>query len=60
MPDRQAHRSNAASPPQALLPMPVFALPVDASEDQSGLAKIQKWLELGDAALMTPHARKTT
>jgi hypothetical protein len=40
--------------------MPVFALPVDASEDQSGLAKIQKWLELGDAALMTPHARKTT
>jgi hypothetical protein len=60
MQNRQSRRNeNVASPPQAILPKPVFALPVDASEEQSGSAKIHKWLELADIALAIPERRKT-
>lgn len=37
---------------------PVFALPSDATEERTGLARIEKWLDLADAA-MASRRRKT-
>lgn len=48
----------AGGRPSSTLGKPVLALPGDAAEDRSGLAQIERWLELADAALATPAGRK--
>lgn len=61
MPDAKGpeRKDHVAGGPQSTLAKPVFALPGDVTEERSGLARIERWLDLADTALAIAPRRKT-
>jgi len=60
VPTRQAQRNNEKNPiRQVLSPQPFFTFSHRDFEEQSGIAQIQKWLDLADTVLAAPARRKT-
>jgi len=59
MPSRQVQRNDGHSPVRrGTPPTAFFTFPKGIAEEQPGMAKIQKWLDLADTVLAAPPPRK--